>query len=261
MIRRRRRRQPTTAGRTPRPACAALFARWEAADRRRRSAGTSAQLDRVLSHRLAVVLVGRRAAGGDARRLWARGCAASSSPRSTPAPSRSTSGRRAARGSRRPRSGSPRSRSSSAKTIGEDLQLDHLRARRRRRLVGRLHAQRRPDGRGRQGPAHARARALGPGIRRSSSATGFAGDPRVPRPGVRLRRRRHDPLGDERGQVDADQHPPHRQEPGAGPRDRRGDQARGRRDRRRGRRPDHPAARLPRVHHRRRPGQGRPTSG
>ena len=29
------------------------------------------------------------------------------------------------------------------------------------------------------------------------------------------------------------------------------------RDRRRGRRPDHPAARLPRVHHRRRPGQGR----
>ena len=35
----------------------------------------------------------------------------------------------------------------------------------------------------------------------------------VQRPRVRLRRRRHGPLGDERGQVDADQHPGHRQGP------------------------------------------------
>ena len=35
-----------------------------------------------------------------------------------------------------------------------------------------------------------------------------------------------------------------------------GDQGRGQQDRRRRRRPDHPAARLSRVHHRRRPGQG-----
>ena len=36
---------------------------------------------------------------------------------------------------------------------------------------------------------------------------------RVQRPGVRLRRRRHGPLGDERGQVHADQHPGDRQGP------------------------------------------------
>ena len=42
--------------------------------------------------------------------------------------------------------------------------------------------------------------------------------PAVRRPGVRLRRRRHDPRRHERGQVDADQHPGHRQEPGEGPR-------------------------------------------
>ena len=46
------------------------------------------------------------------------------------------------------------------------------------------------------------------------------------------------------------------QEHAPGPLDRRVDPARGRGDRRRGRRPDHPAARLSRVHHRGRPRQG-----
>ena len=41
-----------------------------------------------------------------------------------------------------------------------------------------------------------------------------------------------------------------------GPRDRRGGTPEDRRDRRRGRRPDHPAARLSGIRHRRRPGQG-----
>ena len=48
--------------------------------------------------------------------------------------------------------------------------------------------------------------------------TGLTGDPELPRPGVRLRCRRHDPLGDERGEIVADQHPPLRQEHEAGPR-------------------------------------------
>ena len=52
---------------------------------------------------------------------------------------------------------------------------------------------------------------------------GLADEPPVRRPGVRLRRRRHDPRGDERGEVDADQHPGHRQGPGDRPPDRRGD--------------------------------------
>ena len=51
--------------------------------------------------------------------------------------------------------------------------------------------------------------------------------PAVPRPGLRLRRRRPGPRRDERGQIDADQHPGHRQEPGAGPRDRREDPRQG----------------------------------
>ncbi len=86
--------------------------------------------------------------------------------------------------------------------------------------------------------------------------TGLAKRPEVPRPGVRLRRRRHDPLGDERGQVVADQYPDLGQGHAPGSLDRRVDQARARGHRRRGRRPDHPAARLSRVHHRGRPRQG-----
>ena len=62
-------------------------------------------------------------------------------------------------------------------TIGRGPADHHLRAGRGRRPVGRLYAQRRADGRRRQGPAQARARALGPGIRRTSSATGCPGDP------------------------------------------------------------------------------------
>ena len=42
----------------------------------------------------------------------------------------------------------------------------------------------------------------------------------IRRPRVRLRRRRHDACGHERREVDADQHPRHRQGPGEGPPDR-----------------------------------------
>ena len=72
----------------------------------------------------------------------------------------------------------------------------HLRTRGRRRPVGRLHPERRADGCGRQGPAQARARALGAGIRRAAPRRVRQGH-QVPRPGIRLRRRRHDPIGDE----------------------------------------------------------------
>ena len=53
---------------------------------------------------------------------------------------------------------------------------DHQRDRRRRRLVGRLHAQRRPDGRGGQGAARGRAGALGPGVRRDAPPTAQSND-------------------------------------------------------------------------------------
>ena len=99
----------------------------------------------------------------------------------------------------------------------------HLRDRRHRRLVGGVHPQRRADGRRGQGPAHGAPRAA----RRRSTSTCVrdrAGQgPAVPRPGLRLRRRRHDPRRHERGQVDADQHPRHRQEPEAGAGGRRAD--------------------------------------
>ena len=156
-------RRPTR--RHARPARPA-FARWEALI----EAGIGwyvRQLDRAMNYRLTVVLVavGLLVAtlvglGSQLRREFF--------PRSTPAPSRSTPGPPAARGSRRPRSRSPGSSSSSAKTIGEDLELIICEIGVVADLVGRLHAQRRPDGRGRQGPAQARARALGPGIRREA---------------------------------------------------------------------------------------------
>ena len=53
---------------------------------------------------------------------------------------------------------------------------DHLRARRDRRLVGRLHAQRRPDGRGGQGPARPSSGATRP---RSTSTCSAPGSPRT----------------------------------------------------------------------------------
>ena len=55
---------------------------------------------------------------------------------------------------------------------------DHLRARRQRRLVGRLHAQRRPDGRGRQGPAQAEHRTQSAQEYVHLIRTGVAKDPR-----------------------------------------------------------------------------------
>ena len=96
---------------------------------------------------------------------------------------------------------------------------------------------------------------VGPGVR-PPAAAGLRRRPAVRRPGVRLRRRRHDPLGDERGQVDADQHPDHGKNLEKARKVAEPILAEVQRDRRRGRRPDHPAARLPAVHHRGRPGQG-----
>ena len=60
---------------------------------------------------------------------------------------------------------------------------------------------------------NSRAEPLLAAVRRDRSATPGQGA-EVRRPGVCLRRRRHDPRGDERGQVDADQHPGHGQGPG-----------------------------------------------
>ena len=71
----------------------------------------------------------------------------------------------------------------------------HLRDSASRRLVGRLHAERRPDGRRRQGAAHAGAARSRPRSTSTCSATAFAERPAVRRPGIRLRRRRHDPRG------------------------------------------------------------------
>ena len=122
------------------------------------------------------------------------------------------------------------------------------------RLVGGLHAQRRNDGCRRQDPAHGRAEEIGPGIR-GRAAPGCRRQVRVQRPGVRLRRRRHGPLGDERGQVHADQHPGDRQGPEDRAPDRLDDAKRDHQDRRRGGRPDHPAARLSAVSDQRRSGQ------
>ena len=65
-------------------------------------------------------------------------------------------------------------------------------------------------------------------------------------------RRRH-----QRGQDRPHQHPRQGQGPKNFAPDRRSDPPQGGQHRRRGRFPHHPAARLPRVHHRRRPGQGR----
>ena len=99
---------------------------------------------------------------------------------------------------------------------------DHLRDRRGCRPLGGLHPERRADGRGGQGPAQARSRTDGAAVGATASR-GVRGRPPVRRPGVRLRRRRHDPRGDEPGKVVADQCPRHRQESREGPDDRRGD--------------------------------------
>ena len=64
-----------------------------------------------------------RAAGGDPRSGWGPSSAGSSSPRSIPAPSRSTRGPPAARGSRRPRREIAKVEQFVRETIGEDLQI------------------------------------------------------------------------------------------------------------------------------------------
>ncbi len=101
-----------------------LFARWEVADRRRRSPATSAGSKRVMRHRLAVVLAAVVAAGRRGRSVLG-----------IPAPPRVLPrGRRRRLRDVRPRphrhahredrgAGSPRSRTSSASRSGDDLQL------------------------------------------------------------------------------------------------------------------------------------------
>ena len=96
---------------------------------------------------------------------------------------------------------------------------------------------------------------VGPGVRAPGPHRRGQG-PAVPGHGLRLRRRRPGPRRHERGKIDADQHPGHRQEPADGPSDRRADPHRMHQDRRRGGRSDHPAPGLPRVRHRRGPRQG-----
>ena len=98
------------------------------------------------------------------------------------------------------------------------------------------------------------AEEISPGIR-GRAAPGCRRQVRVQRPGICLRRRRHGPLGDERGQVHADQHPGDRQGPEDRAPDRLDDAERDHQDRRRGGRPDHPAARLSAVSDQRRSGQ------
>ena len=104
--RRRPTRRPTaaTSGRAAAAGSARAFARWEAADRR----GHSRAYVAAARRRPAAPPAGRSASAFGAAGRRSLGCsgrssAASSSPRSTPAPSRSTSGPRAAPGSRRPR--------------------------------------------------------------------------------------------------------------------------------------------------------------
>ncbi len=80
---------------------------------------------------------------------------------------------------------------------------DRLRDRRDARLVGRLHPQRRPDGRDRPDPARPSARAR-PRSTPPSSAE-LRAKTAVLRPRIRLRHRRPDPRGHERGQIDPGQ--------------------------------------------------------
>ena len=191
-------------------------------------------------------VVGLRPAGGDHRASCGRSCAASSSPRSTPARSRCTSGPRAALRIEETEKRIKAVEDFVRKTIDEeDLQLILSEI----GVTSDWSAAYTPNA----GPMDAVVKIQLTDERTKSAQeyvqmlrTAFATTTRVQRPGVRLRRRRHGPLGDERGQVDADQHPGHRQEPEDRPQDRHGDQERGRQDRRRRRRPGHPAARLSR---------------
>ncbi len=124
--------------------------------------------------------------------------------------------------------------------LGDDLELTISEIRRDRRLVGGLHAQRRTDGRRDQSPVDRRAAAFGPGIR-------AAAPPRLRRrsafrrPGILLRRWRHDPRGDERREIDTLERPHHGPRPGHRAKSGRTDPARGS-EGRRDRRLPHPAA-------------------
>ena len=257
-------RRPTSNGRRPAAGAGCSRGRSPAGrrlDRRGHSPATSRLLDVVLRHRLAD---GRASAFGLLAAtlvvLWPV-----APPRVLPRGRRRRlrdvrPGRRAAPGSRRPRSGSPQVEEFVRKTIAERRPASCIIS--ELGVTADWSAAYTPNA----GPMDAvvkvqltpSAQPLGPGVRRTCSATGSPSDPRFADlefafdAGGMIR------AAHERGQVDADQHPRHRQEPGDGPR--RSPTAireRGRRDRRRGRRPDHPAARLPRVRHRRRPRQGR----
>ena len=171
------------------------FARWEAVI----EAGIGwyvRQLDRAMNHRLLVVLGAVGLLAGDARRALGPGCAASSSRRSTPAPSRSTPGPPAARASRRPRRRSPGSSNSSASRSARTCRsiISEL------GVVADLSAAYTPNA----GPMDAVVKVQLKHEREHSAQeyvhklrTRLRRRSRVPRPGVCLRRRRHDPLGDE----------------------------------------------------------------
>ena len=95
-----------------------------------------------------------------------------------------------------------------SREAGRRSGTDHQRDRRDGRLVGGLHAQRRADGRRDQGAVEGRAAAVGPGIRPPPPRRIRRRSP-FRRPGIRLRRRRHDPRGHERREIDSAEHPHH----------------------------------------------------
>ena len=140
--------------------------------------------------------------------------------------------------------------------LPERPQTDRLRDRRDPRLVVRLHPERRQDGHHRPHPVD---RGTLPGLIPvcRPAPRGLRRREAVPRSRILVQRRRHDPRRHQRGQDRPHQHPRQGQGPENFAPDRRPDPPQGGQHRRRGRFPHHPAARLPRVHHRRRPGQGR----
>ena len=102
--------------------------------------------------------------------------------------------------------------------------------------------------------------ALGPGIRPAAADRVRRRQP-LHRPRIRVRRGRHDRRRHERGQTDADQHPHRVELARKGPQGRPEHPEEGRARAGRRRLPHPAAARLSRVHHRRRPRKRRPTWG
>ena len=139
---------------------------------------------------------------------------------------------------------------------------DNQQHRRRGRLVGGLHAELGADGCRREGAAQAEDRKrTRPRITSNCCARGLATDPRFAGLEFAFNAGGMIAHGPERRPVHADQYPDHRQESRTRPARLPRTSARGRANRRRGRRSRHAAARLSRVRHRSRPGQGADGSG